>query len=95
MSFENTFKSVSALVKNFEQNESYFLSQSYSKSAVRNDFIYKFIIQFLTQKTKTEGDKNYLGRKWERIDKEINQLVYQLYGLAEEEIKIVELEGKP
>jgi len=41
-------------------------------------------------KAKTEGDKNYLERKCERIDKEIDQLVYQLYGLTEEEIKIVE-----
>jgi len=29
-------------------------------------------------------------RKCERIDKEIDQLVYKLYGLTEEEIKIVE-----
>jgi len=42
------------------------------------------------QQAKTEGDKNYLDRKCERLDKEIDQLVYQLYGLTEEEIKIVE-----
>jgi hypothetical protein len=42
------------------------------------------------QGAKTEGDKNYLNRKCERLDKEIDQLVYQLYGLTEEEIKIVE-----
>jgi hypothetical protein len=39
---------------------------------------------------KTESDKSYLNRKCERLDKEIDQLVYQLYGLTEEEIKIVE-----
>lgn len=42
------------------------------------------------QQAKTEGDKNHLERKCERMDKEIDQLVYQLYGLTEEEIKIVE-----
>ena len=39
---------------------------------------------------KTEGDKNYLQRKCDRLDKEIDELVYQLYGLTEDEIKIVE-----
>jgi hypothetical protein len=42
------------------------------------------------QQAKTESDKNYLNRKCEQLDKEIEQLVYQLYGLTEEEIKIVE-----
>ncbi len=42
------------------------------------------------QQAKTESDKNYLERKCEQLDKQIDQLVYQLYGLTEEEIKIVE-----
>jgi len=37
-----------------------------------------------------ESIKNYLASKCEQLDKEIDQLVYQLYGLTEEEIKIVE-----
>jgi len=41
-----------------------------------------------------ESDKEYLQRKCDSIDKQINQLVYQLYGLTEEEIKIVEEIGK-
>lgn len=44
----------------------------------------------LFQQAETEGDNNYLERKCERIDNEIDQLVYQLYGLTEDEIKIVE-----
>ena len=59
MSFEYAFKKVSDLVKDFEQNETYFLSQSYSEADVSNDFLNKFIIQFLIKKTKTESDKNY------------------------------------
>ena len=42
------------------------------------------------QQAKTESDKNYLERKCETLDRQIDQLVYQLYGLTEEEIKIVE-----
>jgi adenine-specific DNA-methyltransferase len=49
------------------------------------------------QKAKTESDKNYLERKCETLDKQIDELVYQLYGLTEEEtclagrqVKIVE-----
>ena len=36
------------------------------------------------------GDKTYLQRKFTTLDKQIDELVYQLYGLTEEEIKIVE-----
>lgn len=42
------------------------------------------------QQATTEGDKNYLNRKCETLDKQIDELVYKLYGLTEEEIKIVE-----
>jgi type I restriction-modification system DNA methylase subunit len=42
------------------------------------------------QQATTEGDKNYLNRKCEILDKQIDELVYNLYGLTEEEIKIVE-----
>ena len=36
------------------------------------------------------NDKNYLERKCESLDNQIDKLVYELYGLTEEEIKIVE-----
>lgn len=57
--------------------------------------LFEYVDQILESKkhlrqAKTEGDKNYLERKCDRIDKEIDQLVYQLYGLTKEEIKIVE-----
>ncbi|HMN49023.1 MAG TPA: TaqI-like C-terminal specificity domain-containing protein [Ignavibacteriaceae bacterium] len=42
------------------------------------------------QQAKTESDKNYLERKCDSLDKQIDELVYELYGLTEEEIKIVE-----
>lgn len=40
--------------------------------------------------TKTDSDKKHLEHKAELLDKQIDALVYQLYGLDEEEIKIVE-----
>ena len=44
----------------------------------------------IKQQAKSEKDKNYLQRKCERLVKQIDQLVYQLYVLTEEEIRIVE-----
>jgi outer membrane protein assembly factor BamA len=40
------------------------------------------------QQTKTKSNETYLERKCETLDKQIDELVYQLYGLTEEEIKI-------
>ena len=39
---------------------------------------------------KTPQEKTALQRQIEATDKQIDQLVYQLYGLTEEEIRIVE-----
>jgi type I restriction-modification system DNA methylase subunit len=60
-----------------------------------HDDIVRLVDQMLAakkqlQQAKTESDKNYLNRKCETLDKQIDELVYQLYGLTEEEIKIVE-----
>ena len=42
------------------------------------------------QEFKTEQDKVYYERKCSALDKSIDSEVYKLYGLTEEEIKIVE-----
>ena len=44
----------------------------------------------ITNSSKTPQEKTALQRQIEATDKQIDQLVYQLYGLTEEEIKIVE-----
>jgi hypothetical protein len=41
-------------------------------------------------KTKTPQTKSVIQRQIETTDKQIDELVYELYGLAEDEIKIVE-----
>jgi len=40
--------------------------------------------------TKTENEKDYLKKKCNAIDRQIDQLVYELYGLTKDEIEIVE-----
>jgi hypothetical protein len=37
--------------------------------------------------------KTMIGRQIQAVDKQIDALVYELYGLTEEEIKVVEGEG--
>jgi len=59
------------------------------------DPIVKLVDQMLESKkqltkAKSESEKEYLEKKCSIIDKQIDQLVYELYGLTEEEIKIVE-----
>jgi hypothetical protein len=43
--------------------------------------------------TKTEHEREVIQRQIDATDKEIDKLVYELYGLTEEEIGIVEREG--
>jgi hypothetical protein len=42
------------------------------------------------QTSKTDKDKTYYERKCTELDTQIDNLVCELYGLSEEEIKIVE-----
>ena len=42
------------------------------------------------QSAKTPHDKNMLQRQIDATDKQIDRLVYELYGLTDEEIRIVE-----
>jgi predicted nucleic acid-binding Zn-ribbon protein len=42
---------------------------------------------------KTDHEKTLLERQIEATDKQIDALVYELYGLTEEEIRIVEAAG--
>ncbi|MDD3627410.1 MAG: N-6 DNA methylase, partial [bacterium] len=47
-------------------------------------------VQKKYHESKTDPDKNHYKKQIDIIDKQIDQLVYELYGLTEEEIKIVE-----
>ena len=43
---------------------------------------------------KTDHEKNLVERQIEATDKQMDALVYELYGMTEEEIRIVEGKGK-
>jgi predicted nucleic acid-binding Zn-ribbon protein len=45
-------------------------------------------------KAKNPNDKTRLQREIEATDRQIDQLVYELYGLTEAEIKIVEADNE-
>ena len=60
-----------------------------------HDKIVSFVDQMLEAKkqlqtAKTDKDKTYYERRCETLDRQIDQLVYELYGLTEEEIRIIE-----
>ena len=60
-----------------------------------HDRIVSLVEQMLEAKkqlstAKTDKDKTYFERKCESLDRQIDAEVYKLYGLSEEEIKIVE-----
>ncbi len=70
-----------------------------SSSALSDNRSYQRIVNYVSQiitakkqlqQAKTESDKNYLQRKCDTLEKQIDELVYKLYDLTEDEIKIVE-----
>ncbi|HNB58221.1 MAG TPA: hypothetical protein PKV06_14705, partial [bacterium] len=61
----------------------------------RHDHIVKLVEQMLSTKeklasAKLESERDRLEMMCEALDRQIDDAVYQLYGLTEEEIKIVE-----
>jgi hypothetical protein len=66
-----------------------------SADKARHDHIVKFVEQMLETKeklgkAKTEAETDRLEMQCEKLDRQIDEAVYGLYGLTEEEIKIVE-----
>lgn len=69
-----------------------------SKNSVEktaHDKIVSLVEQMLAAKkqlaaAQTDKDKDFYGNKCESLDRQIDALVYQLYGLTDDEIKIVE-----
>jgi hypothetical protein len=73
----------------------YIINFSDSAEKTRHDRIADLSGQMLFQHqqlaaTKLDHDKNTLRRQIDATDRQIDRLVYELYGLTEEEIKIVE-----
>ncbi len=75
MSLEIVHNTIGKCVNDFKNNERHYLALDYSESKARLEFIDKLF--------------NSPGRDVNQ-EQETNRLVYELYGLTEEEIKIVE-----
>jgi len=72
-----------------------FLSHSDSADRARHDCMVEHVESMLKlhkdlQAAKTEHEKSLIQRQIDAIDRQIDQHVYELYGLTDEEIKIVE-----
>jgi hypothetical protein len=64
----------------------------------RHDKLVSLVDQMLVLKKKEQAEavpqtKTMIGRQIQAVDTQIDALVYELYGLTEDEIKIVEGEG--
>jgi type I restriction-modification system DNA methylase subunit len=71
------------------------LNLSVAADKKRHDEVVQEVTQMLEAKTqlakaKTDKDKTYYEKKCASLDRQIDRLVYELYGLSEKEIQVVE-----
>ena len=76
-------KEVKKLVERFQENRDVSSSIAYNETQTRREFIDLLV-----------HEKSLIQRQIDATDKQIDQLVYGLYGLTDEEIRIVEEETK-
>lgn len=79
---------VAELVETFDENVEAYRSQQYNETQLRREFIDPFFEELAA--AKVLADKTQIQRQIDVTDKQIDKLVYQLYDLTEEEIKIIE-----
>lgn len=72
-------KDVNKLVERFRENRDVYCSNAYNEAQARHEFIDRLVYK-----------KPLIQRQIDATDKQIDQLVYELYGLTDEEIRIVE-----
>lgn len=81
-------------IENFKQ---FPIAQTYNSDAKYNQMIQIVESMLESQKqlqaAKSDSDKKLIQQKIDAIDKQIDRLVYELYGLTEDEIRIVEGAG--
>jgi predicted type IV restriction endonuclease len=90
--FDSAFEKVGELVRQFEEHEVEYLAPKYQETEVRTDFIDKFFtaLGWDVRHERQTNPREQFQRKCDYLDGEIDRLVYQLYGLTAEEIRIVE-----
>jgi len=72
-------KEVLKLIERFEHNRDAYRSSDYNETQARREFI-----------DPLGHNKSLTQRQIDATDEQIDQLVYEFYGLTEKEIKIVE-----
>jgi len=91
------------LIAKFQPDEGYYLSRDYSEAQARIDFITPFFKALGWDVENEAGLPHHqrdvivervstleLGRKITATDAQIEELVYELYGITDEERKIIE-----
>jgi type I site-specific restriction endonuclease len=81
------------LVERFERNREAYKSPSYNETQLRREFLDPFFEALGWDVNNRQGyghDTTFIQRQIEATDRQIDQLVYELYGLTEEEIGVVE-----
>jgi len=72
-------KDVKKLIERFQENRDVYCSSAYNETQARHEFIDPLVYK-----------KPLIQRQIDATDKQIDQLVYELYGLTDKEIRIVE-----
>jgi len=72
-------KDVKKLIERFRENRDVYCSGAYNEAQARREFIDPLVHEI-----------SLIQRQIDATNKQINQLVYELYGLTDEEIRIVE-----
>jgi hypothetical protein len=97
-------KEVLTLIERFADNQGAYRSSEYNETETRREFIDPFFIALdgdidneqgcaetcKDLSAKTDHEKSLIKRQIDATDRQIDQLVYELYGLTKEEIRIVE-----
>lgn len=90
---------VKRLIDRFDQQSDLIRSPDYNETTLRIDRLALGISRLATetvalhaqtQTAKLPHEKDHLRRQTEATDRQIDRLVYEPYGLTEEEIRIVE-----
>jgi len=92
---------ITTLVQSFGFHREAYLRGQYNETQLRREFIDPFfralgwdVDNNQRADVKTDHEKTLIDRQIEATDRQIDALVYELYGLTEEEIRIVEGAGK-
>lgn len=72
-------KEIKELIERFRENRDVYCSSAYNETQARHEFIDPLV-----------HSKSPIQRQIDATNKQIDQLVYEFYGLIDEEIRIVE-----